>query len=95
MRVAELLFCRLCFISCVIVASCINAAPANVSDELLQTERTERLRLQNEVNTLADKLSEFDRRMQMDSGKYSFIYVVWQSHDHTDRQTDWLTDSHT
>ena len=66
------------FITCAIIVSCIKAAPANVSDvnELLQTERTERLRLQNEVNTLADKLSEIDNRMQRDAGKYRFMYFM-------------------
>ena len=68
------------FIACAIIVGCINAAPANVSDvnELLQTERTERLRLQNEVNTLADKLSEIDNRMQRDAGKsiFSVFYCI-------------------
>ena len=62
-------------ISCVITISVTNAAPANVSDvnELLQAERTERLRLQDEVNTLADKLSDMDNRMQRDAGKCNII----------------------
>ena len=57
-------------ISCAIIVSVTNAAPANVSEvnELLQAERTERLRLQDEMNTLADKLSEIDNRMQRDAG---------------------------
>ena len=68
-------------ISCVITISVTNAAPANVTDvnELLQAERTERLRLQDEVNTLADKLSEIDNRMQRDAGKYCIIYKLCQN----------------
>ena len=64
--------------SCVFIVSVTNAAPANVSDvnELLQVERAERIRLQDEVNTLEDKLSEIDNRMQRDAGKYSVIQVL-------------------